>query len=68
MRDFHTYIMFLARRRRNFAHGSRRVSGSHLGIGLTLSLEAAIAMDAKLSARITGEVGLEFTLQLPTGR
>lgn len=41
-----------------------KASGQHLGIGLTLSLEAAQAMDATLQAR-TINGGIEFLLRLP---
>ena len=43
---------------------SRHDAGSHLGIGLTLSLEAARAMGGKLEAAKAGD-DLEFTLVLP---
>lgn len=45
---------------------SRHDSGSHLGIGLTLSLEAARAMDGRLLVAKSVD-GLEFTLVLPAG-
>ncbi|MBN8458240.1 MAG: hypothetical protein J0M04_10425 [Verrucomicrobia bacterium] len=41
-------------------------SGGHLGIGLTLSLEAAHAMDGKLSACADGNDRISFTLELPS--
>jgi signal transduction histidine kinase len=44
---------------------SRNDSSTHLGIGLTLSQEAANAMAATLSAQTPAEGWLEFTLQLP---
>lgn len=44
---------------------SRHDSESHLGIGLTLSQEAARVMDGTLSARWTDGGGIEFTLGLP---
>jgi signal transduction histidine kinase len=40
-------------------------SGGHLGIGLTLSLEAARAMGGRLSARADGTNRITFTLELP---
>lgn len=43
---------------------SRHDAGSHLGIGLTLSLEAARAMGGDLTVAKSGD-GLEFTLSLP---
>lgn len=39
-------------------------TSGHLGIGLTLSLEAALAMDGTLQARAI-DGGIEFLLQLP---
>lgn len=47
---------------------SHQDAASHLGIGLTLSQEAAAAMGATLSARATAEGWLEFILQLPYTR
>lgn len=44
---------------------SRNDSGSHLGVGLTLSLEAAQAMDATLSARMTGSHTITFEMRIP---
>lgn len=44
---------------------SRHDAESHLGIGLTLSQEAARAMDGTLGARWTPAGGIEFTLGLP---
>ncbi len=43
---------------------SRNDSGAHLGIGLTLSLEAATAMGATLTVRRTEEGWIEFILTL----
>jgi two-component system phosphate regulon sensor histidine kinase PhoR len=43
---------------------SRHDAGSHLGIGLTLSLEAARAMGGELTVAMSGDV-LAFTLVLP---
>ena len=40
-------------------------AGRHLGIGLTLSLEAATAMGATLQARKTDGEWLEFVLRMP---
>ncbi len=48
--------------------GSRNDSASHLGIGLTLSQEAATVMGATLSAQVTAENWLEFTLHFPPNR
>ena len=42
-------------------------AGTHLGIGLTLSLEAAKAMGATLSVRKTDEGWIEFVLRMPRG-
>ena len=44
---------------------SRHDSGAHLGIGLTLSLEAANAMGGSLVARMTDERWVEFVLRVP---
>jgi signal transduction histidine kinase len=44
---------------------SRNDSESHLGIGLTLSLEAVKAMGGTLNARKAGEGWIEFVLSLP---
>ncbi|MEO5915248.1 MAG: ATP-binding protein [Luteolibacter sp.] len=44
---------------------SRNDSGTHLGIGLTLSLEAATAMGASLQARKPEDGWIEFTLKIP---
>lgn len=44
---------------------SRNNVGSHLGIGLTLSLEAAITMGANLRAARTEDGRIAFTLNLP---
>ncbi len=46
---------------------SRSDADRHLGIGLTLSMEAANAMGATLTAQVTAEDRLEFTLRLPLG-
>jgi len=43
---------------------AHRDAGTHLGIGLTLSLEAAKAMDATLLARRTDDGWIEFVLKL----
>jgi signal transduction histidine kinase len=40
-------------------------AGTHLGIGLTLSLEAATAMGSSLHARKTAEGWIEFVLRMP---
>ena len=45
---------------------SRNDAETHLGIGLTLSLEAATAMGATLQAHKTGERRIEFVLAMPT--
>ncbi len=44
---------------------SRTDSGAHLGIGLTLSLEAAKSMSAGLKSRMAEEKRIEFALTLP---
>lgn len=44
---------------------SRNDASLHLGIGLTLSLEAATAMGATLHARKTDENWIEFVLTMP---
>lgn len=44
---------------------SRHDAGSHLGIGLTLSLNAANAMGWSLVARTTDEGWIEFVLRVP---
>jgi len=44
---------------------SRNDAGSHLGIGLTLSLEAAAAMGATLRAHTPQEGWIEFVVALP---
>ncbi len=44
---------------------SRHDAGSHLGIGLTLSLNAANAMGWSLVARKTDEEWIEFVLRVP---
>lgn len=44
---------------------SRSDAGAHLGIGLTLSLEAATAMGATLQARRTDDGWIEFVLTVP---
>lgn len=44
---------------------SRNDAGSHLGIGLTLSLEAASAMGATLKARMVQPGWIEFLLAMP---
>jgi signal transduction histidine kinase len=44
---------------------SRHDSESHLGIGLTLSQEAARAMDGTLIARWTDQGWIEFVFSLP---
>lgn len=44
---------------------SRNDSGSHLGVGLTLSLEAAQAMDALLEARMLDGRTIEFAILVP---
>ena len=44
---------------------SRHDAGSHLGIGLTLSLNAANAMGWSLVARTTAEGWVEFVLRVP---
>ncbi len=44
---------------------SRSEAGIHLGIGLTLSLEAATAMGATLQARRTDDGWIEFVLAMP---
>lgn len=46
---------------------SRNDSASHLGIGLTLSLEAATAMGATLRARRVDSDWIEFILAIPSG-
>ena len=46
---------------------SRTDAGVHLGIGLTLCLEAASAMGATLRARRTEEEWIEFILRLDSG-
>ncbi len=46
---------------------SRSDAGGHLGIGLTLSLEAARATNATLLARRTDEGCIEFVLKLERG-
>lgn len=46
---------------------SRNDSGSHLGVGLTLSLEAAQAIDASLEAKMIRERTIEFALRVPAG-
>jgi signal transduction histidine kinase len=43
---------------------SRHDAGAHLGIGLTLSLEAARAMGGDLTVAKSAD-GLEFTLAMP---
>jgi signal transduction histidine kinase len=45
---------------------SRSDAGAHLGIGLTLSLEAATAMGATLQVRKTDDGGVEFVLGMET--
>lgn len=45
--------------------GSRQVADSHLGIGLTLSLNATQAMGGTLMARRTQQGWIELTLELP---
>jgi signal transduction histidine kinase len=47
---------------------SRNDAGSHLGIGLTLSRDAASAMQSDLSARKTDEGWIEFVLRVPACR
>lgn len=47
---------------------SRHDAGSHLGIGLTLSREAALAMGGSLTARNAGEHRVEFILALSSSR
>ncbi len=47
---------------------SRQDAGSHLGIGLTLSRDAATAMQSDLSARRTDEGWIEFVLRMPACR
>jgi signal transduction histidine kinase len=49
-------------RRENMLHDA----GSHLGIGLTLSLDAANAMGGTLKARKTNDGWLEFIFALPS--
>ena len=44
---------------------SRHDSGAHLGVGLTLSLEAANAMGWSLVARVTDERQIELVLRAP---
>lgn len=44
---------------------SRSDSSSHLGIGLTLSQEAALAMDASLTASVSADGWLEFSFCFP---
>ena len=44
---------------------SRNDAGDHLGIGLTLSQEAAAAMGTSLQAQRMDEGRIEFSLQLP---
>lgn len=44
---------------------SRHDSGAHLGIGLSLSLEAANAMGWSLVARVTAEGWIEMVLRVP---
>ena len=41
-------------------------SGSHLGIGLTLSREAAEAMNATLTADMPDKESIRFTLSMPS--
>lgn len=45
---------------------SRNDASAHLGIGLTLSLEAATAMGTTLKARIIDAGWIEFTLAMPS--
>lgn len=45
---------------------SAHEQGSHLGIGLTLSMEAANAMGGSLTACLSGGDRIEFTLDLPS--
>lgn len=47
---------------------SRHDAGSHLGIGLTLSREAALAMGGSLTARNAGDHRVEFILALSSSR
>lgn len=44
---------------------SRHDSGAHLGVGLTLSLEAANAMGWRLVAQVTDEQQVELVLRAP---
>lgn len=46
-------------------HAAGDTGNSHLGIGLTLSLDAAHAMDGSLTASRTPEGWLQFCLRLP---
>ncbi len=46
---------------------SRNDASAHLGIGLTLSLEAATSMGATLKARIPQPGWIEFSLAMPHG-
>lgn len=46
---------------------ARDDSGSHLGIGLTLSQEAAAAMEATLTASVPTEGWIEFVLRINEG-
>lgn len=45
---------------------SRHDAGAHLGIGLTLSREAALAMGGSLTARKAGDQRVEFIFDLPS--
>lgn len=47
------------------SNNSRHDAASHLGIGLTLSLETAVAMGANLKARVLQDNRIEFILSLP---
>ncbi len=49
-------------------NASRHDAGAHLGIGLTLSREAALAMGGSLTARKAGEHRVEFIFELPSFR
>lgn len=44
---------------------SRHDAGSHLGIGLTLSRQAAVAMEGSLIANASGDHRVEFIFELP---